>query len=135
MAFKMKYNPNKKTGAGFPYKEDPSPNKFIGRFIKKVAGGGIGRGISSLMGFGGGGGAGGMGLSNIGNILGGGIGSLFNRGRGKAAAHAQAQATSAQGNVDEYDFADAGHPGFAKKEEPKKKQRLSAKQIIKNKPK
>ena len=71
MAFKMKYSPNKKTGYGFPYKGEASPNKFLGRMARGLAGG-----ARRLLG---GRGGGGPQLPSIfGGVLGGGmLGAAF----------------------------------------------------------
>ena len=110
MAFKMKYNPNKKTGEGFPYKE--SPNKFLGKLLKKAAGGAVGL----------------VGGKRIGNLakagLFGGLGMLGShvfgkRGGAGDAINAARTGASAAGNVDEFDYDAAMNPsGLAKKDKP-----------------
>ena len=110
-----------------------SPNKFLGKLLKKAATGAVG-----LVGGKGGG------IKNLAKAgLFGGLGMLgagvFGRrgsGDARTSAAVSAARAGAAGNVDVPEPADPSyHHAFTKKEEPKKTKRLSAKEIIKNKPK
>jgi hypothetical protein len=108
MAFKMKYSPNKKSGEGFPYKGEVSPNKFLGRALRGAA-----KGIGGLVGGKGGG------VRNLAKAgLFGGLGMLgagiFGRKGGSAVGQA-GTAIGAAGNVDESIFQKNGKIRKAKK--------------------
>jgi hypothetical protein len=110
MAFKMKYSPNKKSGEGFPYKGEASPNKFLGKALRGAAKGigGLARGIF------GGRRSGGGSPVGAGGVMGGIYGGMSGMGQFLAKRRA-GMSSGAAGNVDESIFQKNGKIRKAKK--------------------